>query len=239
MLDTDEPHGPERSDPADSSEGGPRWIYVLPLVPVLTDIVETGSWPHAAREWFTEVAVGVLIALLVRRIVRQQRRLAALAHTDGLTCLGNRRAFDDALRDECARAQRSAQPLTLVYFDVDNFKQVNDSAGHGAGDEVLCQLADAIRHAVRGRVDRGFRVGGDEFALLLPGSTQAQAGAVAERVREHCVRGGPLWRDGPLGISAGAVEWQRGEGAQSLLQRADEAMFRAKREVQGNPGRGV
>ncbi len=205
------------------------WMYLLCLVPVLTDIVETGDWPHTPRQWFTEIAIGALILLLARRLLHQQRRMFALASTDALTGLWNRVGFDQAVESECARARRSNQPLALVYLDLDHFKTVNDTAGHAAGDAVLCQLGDAMRHVVREHIDRGFRLGGDEFVLLLPGGTALQASAVVERMRHRCVEANPIWGNGSLGISAGIVEFEPQESAANFVRRADEAMFHAKR----------
>jgi diguanylate cyclase (GGDEF)-like protein len=206
-----------------------RWMYLLIAVPLVTDIIETGGWPRSLREWLTESVGGLLIALLVGRVIDQQRKVALLARSDALTGLWNRRAFEEALQDECVRARRSGQALSLIYLDLDNFKHVNDRSGHDAGDRALRQLADAIRQVVRDRVDRGFRLGGDEFAVLLPGGSAAQAEDVVRRVADHCRGTDALWRDGPLGISAGTVEFQAQESATDLVRRADEAMFHAKR----------
>jgi diguanylate cyclase (GGDEF)-like protein len=221
---------PPSADPARAAVGR-RWsrrLYLLVLVPVLTDIIETGGWPQRPREWFTEVSVGLLIALLVRELLREHEALKRLARADGLTGLGNRRAFEEALAQECVRARRLVHPLCLVFIDLDHFKQVNDREGHATGDRVLCQLADAVQQVVRARVDRGFRLGGDEFALLLPGSTSAQAESVLERVRETCREAGALWREGPLGLSAGIVALREQESAADFVRRADEAMYRHK-----------
>jgi len=212
---------------------GRPWMYLLVLVPVVTDVIETGGWPARPREWFTEVSVGLLIAVLVRRILRERQALEALARVDALTGLGNRRAFEEALAEECARARRLPHPLTLVNVDLDHFKRVNDGAGHEAGDRVLRQLADAVRQVVRVNFDRGFRLGGDEFALLLPGSSLAQAEAVLSRIRQACAQADPLWRDGPLGLSAGIAELGDRESARDFMRRADEAMYRQKTAPRG------
>ena len=211
-----------------------RWMYWLVAVPFLTDIAETGRLPRSAREWITEAVAGALIAALVRRVVRQQRRLAELARSDSLTGLGNRLAFDETIAQECARAHRLGLPLALVYIDLDNFKQVNDERGHHSGDRALRQLAAAIEHSVRRHVDRAFRVGGDEFALLLPGVVRDHAATVVERIRQQVQQADALWHRGPLGISAGAVELEPGESAERLVKRADAAMFACKRN--GKPG---
>lgn len=203
-------------------------MYLLVLVPVLTDVIESGSLPQRPRAWFTEVAVGLLIAVLVHKIRKEHAALLRLARTDALTGLGNRRAFQEALAQECVRARRGHQALSLAFVDLDHFKLVNDRAGHEVGDQVLCQLADAVRHVVRAHFDRGFRLGGDEFALLLPGSSAAQAETVIARIRAHCATTDALWRNGPLGLSAGIVELGGQESPADFVRRADAAMYRYK-----------
>lgn len=154
--------------------------------------------------------------------------MVSLARRDALTGLGNRMAFEETQEDECARARRSTQPLSLLYIDLDSFKQVNDRNGHGAGDRALQQLATAVRAAIRARVDRAYRIGGDEFAVLLPGSTAEQAAAVLIRITEQCARLDPFWAAGLLGISGGVAEFASGETAHDFAQRADAAMYRIK-----------
>ncbi len=207
---------------------GLRWMYLLVTVPVLTEVLETGRLARTPREWVTEIVVGAVITLLVGRVRHDHLAVLAMSHSDVLTGLGNRRAFAEAIADDCVRARRSGQPLSLVYIDLDNFKQINDRAGHGAGDLVLQQLAAAIGHVVRDRVDRGFRIGGDEFALLLPGSSAEQAEAVVARIEEHCARLDPVWIGGPLGISAGIAELESQEAATDFTRRADNAMYLKK-----------
>ena len=204
-------------------------MYFLVAVPFLTDLLETGRLPLSLREWVTEAAAGAVIAVLVRKVRKKYFAVLRMARTDPLTGLWNRRAFEEAIEDECARARRSVQPLSLVVIDLDNFKQINDRDGHDAGDLVLRQLATAIRHVVRARVDRGFRVGGDEFALLLPGSLAEQAEPVVARIREHCARSASVWVGGTLGISAGMVELEPQEAASDFMRRADAAMYLRKR----------
>jgi diguanylate cyclase (GGDEF)-like protein len=159
---------------------------------------------------------------------KEHAALVAMSHTDALTGLGNRRAFEEALEGECIRARRMKQPLSLVCIDLDHFKLVNDQAGHAVGDRVLQQLAEAIGEVARAHVDRGFRMGGDEFALLLPSTSAAQAQAVIARIRAYCASADPVWRDGPLGLSAGFAEVDGQETPSDLVRRADAAMYDAK-----------
>jgi diguanylate cyclase (GGDEF)-like protein len=110
------------------------------------------------------------------------RRLAEEALTDSLTGLGNRRAFDQDLRRELARVSRSHAELTVALLDVDGLKQVNDTLGHPAGDQLLRQLGNAIISATRA-ADRGYRIGGDEFALILADASGVEAEAMHKRLQ--------------------------------------------------------
>ncbi len=202
--------------------------YVLPLAPFVTDLIESGQMPQSPRAWTTEIVVGCLIALLVRRIRHDIRLAELVAHTDALTGLGNRRAFEQALEDEAVRSARLAQTLCLVYIDLDNFKNINDRYGHAAGDQVLAQAGAVIVKVIRSHVDLGFRLGGDEFAMLLPGSTLDEAVAVVQRIRVRCGRIGPAQ---PLEISAGACQLQAQESADDFVRRADAAMYAEKQRI--------
>jgi len=201
------------------------WLYALVAVPLVTDWFENGGLPTSSRGWLTEVCGGLVIAVLIARVRRDQRALEALARTDGLTGLFNRRAFEAALEVECARARRSREPLSVVYVDIDAFKGINDRFGHAAGDQVLRQLAVAIGATIRAHVDSAFRLGGDEFALLLPASTREQAAAVVERIRSFCAVHDPRWAVGAFQFSAGIVDFDVAESAQTLLTRSDRAMY--------------
>jgi diguanylate cyclase (GGDEF)-like protein len=213
-----------------------HWLYTLALLPVLTDVIETGRWPAAPREWVTEFFVGAVVLVLVRAINKEHATLLAISRTDALTGLGNRRAFEEALEGECMRAQRTQQPLSLVCIDLDQFKWINDRDGHAAGDKVLQHLAQAIFDVARAHVDRGFRIGGDEFALLLPGASVAEAQAVIARIRAHCASADAVWREGLLGLSAGYASLGGQETPSAFLCRADAAMYDAKQARRGPSG---
>lgn len=204
------------------------WLYLIAAVPLLTGLAETGNWPSTPQAWITDILLGAMVAVLVHKVRKEHYDVLALTRTDSLTGLSNRRAFDEAIQAEVTRARRSCQPLSLVYMDLDNFKQVNDRAGHEAGDAVLQQLARAMADVGRANVDSAFRVGGDEFALLLPGSNVAQAETVLARVKAHCSKADPVWVAGPLAISAGIVELEGRESARDFVRRADMTMYHVK-----------
>ena len=150
-----------------------------------------------------------------------------LAETDALTGLFNQRFFHETLRREVMRAHRYQRKLTLVLFDIDDFKDVNDRIGHLAGDRVLAQAADRLREAVRA-VDVVSRIGGDEFAVIMPESSAEDGEQLFHRV-QTAVRGMPVTtEDERLRLSGGVAELQHGDTAPSLFERADRALYRAK-----------
>ncbi len=159
-----------------------------------------------------------------------KEEMEALATTDGLTGLLNRRAFLSSLAGELKRAERRGQPLSVMIADVDHFKKVNDKYGHAAGDIVLTSLAMAIHEDVRTE-DLVCRYGGEEFALALPDTPLDSALIVAERLRWHvsktCVFYGDI--SIPLAISIGVYQVEPGTGIEQALLQADRALYEAKR----------
>ncbi|NRF71103.1 diguanylate cyclase [Aquincola sp. S2] len=169
---------------------------------------------------------------------RLEARLRELASVDGLTGIANRRVFDEVLARECQRAQRSGPPLSLVMADIDHFKRYNDRHGHQAGDDCLRQVARAIATAV-GRVgDLAARYGGEEFAVVLPNTDAAAAALVAERIRAavaalalpHGASETAACVTVSLGVATLAAQPLPGaaDTPQTLLARADQALYRAK-----------
>jgi diguanylate cyclase (GGDEF)-like protein len=158
---------------------------------------------------------------------RRFREARQLAETDALTGLFNQRYFHETLRREVLRAQRYGRNLALIVFDIDDFKLINDRIGHLAGDSVLAQAAERVRDSARS-VDIACRVGGDEFAVILPESTEADAKLLYSRVSE-AVRTAAFGAGGQhLRLSAGIAELGHGDTAASLFERADAALYRAK-----------
>ncbi len=158
-------------------------------------------------------------------------RLARLASTDELTGVDNRRRFIDLARRETELAKRNGRNLAVLMMDLDHFKQVNDSYGHAAGDEVLRQLVDRCRKALR-TTDLFCRYGGEEFAVLLPDADEFGSMEVAERLRLRVAEEPILYNKTliPMTISIGVATLALGstETIENLLKRADLAMYRAK-----------
>ncbi|HET7352854.1 MAG TPA: sensor domain-containing diguanylate cyclase [Gaiellaceae bacterium] len=162
---------------------------------------------------------------------RQLGELRFLAHHDPLTRLLNRRAFMTRLDGEVARAQRYGRSLGLVITDLDGFKQLNDRHGHAAGDEALVAFANVLAESLR-KPDDAFRIGGDEFAMLLSEATENDARLVVERVREQLDRqsaGGARWL-ADLNASFGFATCPgHASDPKTLFRLADEAQYEAKR----------
>ena len=183
--------------------------------------------PSKARlEALALFAAQAMMAIVSARRLEQLR---LLADQDPLTGLPNRRAFMRELEREFARARRHGHPLTLVLGDVDAFKQINDTYGHPGGDRALCAVADAMRAGLR-ESDGAFRIGGDEFAVILPETPGREAAAVVLRLESHFRALAPEPFAGALDMSVGFATLRGGaEDAEALIQQADAALYEAKR----------
>lgn len=180
-------------------------------------------------------AMAVLAVVLLRRVRSQRlqlrdqaRRAHEQARTDQLTGLANRRAFEQAVDVELARARRSGRPLSIAVLDLDRLKEINDHHGHLEGDRVLFQVAEQLRATLR-LPDLSFRWGGDEFAVLFPDTAEPEAERacerLAERVATRCRRPGGE----PVRLAYGCAQAADDSTAPSLLARADEVLRRLKR----------
>lgn len=150
---------------------------------------------------------------------------------DALTGIGNRRMLMESLKAETARAERLNRPLTVALADVDRFKAVNDVHGHEAGDKVLIQIANAIRDGVRD-YDLCGRWGGEEFMVIMPEIGTADGAVVVERMRNAIANIDMKAGEAPLNLSAsfGIAERRPGESISDTINRADGALFEAKRQ---------
>ena len=204
--------------------------YSLALTPLVTDWLETGHMPAAPREYITEIVVGVVIAAFVAAAHRNTDRLRAMAEYDSLSGLYNRRKFTEDLHYAVETAHRLRGSLSLVYIDVDAFKAINDSFGHGMGDAALRAVAQFLRKAARRRLDTCYRVGGDEFALLLIGDDPEGTEEVLQHVHASLCIAHWNSKQCEIKLSCGSVQLIESETADEFLRRADAHMYRAKRE---------
>jgi diguanylate cyclase (GGDEF)-like protein len=209
-------------------------LGVLALLPWVLDLLEqrlAGIGLGRVRG-LVDSLVTVLLGLWILHMIRREQRLTrrhmheleALSLTDPLTGLGNRRAFERDLRLALHRARRTREPVALLYMDVNGLKILNDRYGHRAGDETLRCLGSVLRSESRTGVDSGFRVGGDEFVMMLAADrvgAEALASRLTRAFRERSPHGSSL--------SAGVVLWNGEARLQQFLDEADRRMYRAKR----------
>lgn len=187
---------------------------------------------RTARHRKQEHSLAGMVAQRTLELTEANRRLTELAHTDPLTRLLNRRRFIELAEIERERARRMGHPFSVVLFDLDHFKTINDTYGHHAGDQVLQAACAVIRECMRS-IDVVARYGGEELIALLPGTAAEPALHLAERVGVT-LAAHPILGDGhevKITTSAGVAEWlPSGESLESLLSRADAALYRAKAE---------
>jgi diguanylate cyclase (GGDEF)-like protein len=197
-------------------------LCVFDTEPLTLDARAIDALSDAAERLAVELHAGL------ERMQTQERftALSRLALTDPVTSLANRRGGEEALAREVSRARRGGSPLSLVLFDIDHFKNINDQAGHAVGDRVLRGISDILSASQRGS-DLAMRWGGEEFLVLLPDVGLAGARAFAERVREN-VQNLTVGETGRITVSAGVAELQPDEEAAAALARADASLYRAK-----------
>ncbi|UQZ34065.1 PAS domain S-box protein [Paenibacillus sp. PK3_47] len=153
--------------------------------------------------------------------------LLELSTTDKLTGLKNRRYFEEKLNDQLEQAAKTQQPLSLLIIDIDHFKQVNDTFGHQTGDHVLEKLGSLLKFHSREK-DIIARYGGEEFVVILPDINASEAGMVAENLRQ--VTAQTVWDTGHITVSIGIATCTEGVSADTLLKKADEALYTSKKE---------
>jgi diguanylate cyclase (GGDEF)-like protein len=179
---------------------------------------------HTVGQLVDSVAHAAPVVANLRNLAIAELRAA----TDGLTGLPNQRSVHETLKRMVAQAGRTVEPLAVVLFDLDRFKQINDSFGHGRGDDVLAAVGDAASHAVRGS-DFAGRLGGEEFAVLLPGTGRDGALKVAETLRAaiSSLHVGGIERKITASFGV-AVLPDDAADAESILRVADRALYQAK-----------
>ena len=219
-------------EPARSERSNlPRAALVMPLRAGDRMIGSLSAITRAAPHSFPEETVDALEAVAQRAgpaLANAQRFVEAtrLAELDSLTGLHNQGVFHDVLAREVGRSRRYGRRLSLIVLDLDDFKRINDRIGHLAGDAVLAEVASRLRAVVRS-TDIACRVGGDEFAVILPESTRGDADHLAARI-ERAVSGEPIAKSGTLKISAGVAELSSEDTSSDFFSRADEDLYRAK-----------
>ncbi len=163
---------------------------------------------------------------LLGQLESKNRSLEELATSDELTGLSNRHSLEAVLASEMERSSRYQEQLSIILFDIDHFKRINDTWGHQAGDEVLKRMAAIASSLVR-EPDSLFRWGGEEFLLVAPHTMLAGSITLAEKLRQ-AIENEVFLEVGAVTASFGAAQWQPGESREDLFRRVDQALYRAK-----------
>ena len=188
-----------------------QWLFLLhpPLFGVLFGILGTIRHQKDAE---------------VSQLIEELRLLSII---DPLTGLSNRRHFSRLFEDELARSKRRQAPLSLLFLDLDRFKQINDTLGHRVGDDVLRSTGYHLRTSCR-PYDKPARWGGEEFLILLPETDECEAGVLAERLRQAFAADRESATPARVTVSIGVAEYRQGDTLESFVDRADQALYQAK-----------
>ena len=191
---------------------------------------EDMAWYIWFINFLTQSAAFLTVALLMAALAVALRKEQTLSRTDALTGLKNRRAFVEDANIVLSRCRRHAHPVSLAFIDLDDFKRVNDSLGHAAGDDCLRKCGEVIRESMRAG-DIAARLGGDEFVIFLPETTARQAAASMERIRKAIGSSVQCCAVG-VTVSIGVVfDATARLDIEDLLRRADSQMYRVKRST--------
>ncbi len=211
-------------------------LTLLIAVPATLTMTLLPNQPPPVLSWFGIIhfetlvfAIGTAIFLIIMTKERSERRLLEASHTDALTGIANRRGFllkAEQILDQCRKV---GAPVAVVLFDLDRFKLINDTFGHAVGDSVIKMFAGVCERTLRPS-DLVGRLGGEEFAAILPGSGVEAGFAMAERIRKVVVEGGAIVDGSPVGltISGGVAASERSENIHALLKMADIGLYEAK-----------
>ena len=207
-----------------------RAIFVDPVTPSV-DILDPGGVATAVLLWTLCFTIAVTLGMVLMTSEHLQSDLDYQANHDPLTGALNRRSFSLLSQNIMARCKRNKVPLSMLILDLDHFKDINDVHGHDAGDTILCYLVDTAKQVLRGE-DIFCRFGGEEFVAILSGSSAQESMVVADRLRQRFAEGKnvDIFRDTKITVSIGVAELLPDEMYDNLLQRADLALYKAKKK---------
>lgn len=180
----------------------------------------------------TSEDLNTVLSNLLIKTYKENKILAQESNTDALTGLHNRGFFDKTLEHEVLRSQRYDSPLSLALLDMNKFKKINDTYGHLAGDYVLKQFANVMKDTIRSNLDVPSRIGGDEFAIILPETNLRNAGTIISRLNNVINEDNFIYQGQKIDVSAsiGIAEMKEGYTSKMLYESADAASYASKKE---------
>ncbi len=198
------------------------------MIALLVNVLELKEFVMVYQFAINVIAANTLFALALPTLIAANIKLRRVADTDSLTQAASRDCFEQRAQLDIIRCRQHREPLTVIVFDIDHFKRINDRFGHAAGDRALKHVCLIAQQALR-PADMLGRFGGDEFVALLPGNDQAAAVVIAERIRVH-VHESKLDGTHPITASFGIAELRELDTYETLFDRADKALYKAKQE---------
>ncbi len=202
-------------------------VLILGMLAALApQLLQSGMGIQSIVFAITTIVMGTFAYAFAVITNRQQALLLSMATKDPLTGTGNRRALETKLEGLVAKKERSDVPASLIILDLDHFKAVNDAHGHAVGDQILCSVTEILNLRIRA-TDSLYRIGGEEFVVVLEGQEIDRAAHLAEQLRT-LVEANELVPDRAVTISLGVAQLLDSESCGDWLQRADDALFRAK-----------
>lgn len=204
------------------------WCVAALFGPTPRDLMHPDAIETTFSYLYMILGVGNITGLMCLSLCEHRLGLNTLAHTDVLTGLLNRRAFEENLERDLLISSRYGAPVSLLFIDIDHFKRVNDALGHRAGDEVLRRVSSVLRAGTRAS-DILARYGGEEFVMLLRGASLRESEAIAERLREDIAGLSGLPGGMSVTASIGVAASYANESAEGFLSRCDQALYSSKR----------
>lgn len=219
-------HGAQAMVYEGRGEPDQTWWYLIAMIAVGTLLLVSLLLAHYIwlnRRLRHEARLHQEVETVLRK---QQDELVRLANTDPLTGVWNRLKFEGEAKHEVARAERYDLSLSLIFLDLDHFKEVNDRYGHAMGDAILREMCERVKDSLRDS-DHLCRWGGEEFLILVPHADLDRATLLAEKLR-HAVADVPAAHGQPMSVSLGVVSRESGDTLEDLVRKADVALYRAK-----------
>jgi diguanylate cyclase (GGDEF)-like protein len=203
-------------------------IYILVLLPTLTEFLESGHFPTTLRDCITDFVMTIVTIIILTILYRRNKFIENLSLQDSLTGISNRRKFNLDIEQEVLRSKRTMNGVGLIFFDLDGFKEINDKYGHSEGDNVLIKFAKRLSSFTREGTDYCYRFGGDEFAVLLTNIDDTEIINISKKIEARLES--TVYCKLPSGVYAsnGIVFLNKDETHQQFLIRADTAMYKAK-----------
>ncbi|HSG05581.1 MAG TPA: GGDEF domain-containing protein [Nitrospiria bacterium] len=212
------------------------FLYGTAALPWLTDVLVQSPSPADPSGIFTKIGLSAVLGGMVFFILRFRKKTLLLenlleqrARTDELSTLGNAQSLEEALVREIARSRRWSRPLSFIFFDLDDYKAINDRFGHTTGNSVIHAVGRTTRSVIRLNIDMAFRYGGDEFIIILPETNKARAYIIAQRLHDALSElHPPEIPVKSLRACLGFTELREDQNARDLLNHLDNSMRRVK-----------